>query len=62
MSRSKQQHEMAIVLLEALGLDTIRLEPSPDGGYRYAAWKEPRAEGSGAGRLVKRGRVVGRRA
>lgn len=61
MSRTKRQHELAIVLLKELKLNNIQLEPAGDGGYRFVAWKEPGPEGNGAGRrILKRGKVAGR--
>ena len=38
MSQSKQQHKIAVRLLEKLGLDNVRLELQAGGHYHYHAW------------------------
>ena len=60
----EQQHLLAIQLLERLGVSYLRLEPGPDGKYRYVGWTTPLTAGNGSPPKTKRGRikrVAGRR-
>jgi hypothetical protein len=38
----------------------IRLEPTPDGHYRYHAWNMPLVDGNGSPRVINRGKVEAR--
>jgi hypothetical protein len=53
----REQHLLAIELLERLGVDHLRLEPGRDGKYRYVGWTVPWPVGNGAPPKLKRGRV-----
>jgi hypothetical protein len=55
MEQIQKQHQLAITLLDILGLTNIRLERKPDGTYRYHAWSVPLVAGNGSPRISRRG-------
>ena len=58
---TKEQHLLAIELLEKLGLEYLKLQPNTRGGYRYHGWTVPPVADNGAPKVVKRGTVRTRR-
>jgi hypothetical protein len=55
---SKQQHLLAIGLLEKLGVANLQLEPDAGGKYRYFGWTTPLVSGNGSPPKSKRGRIA----
>jgi hypothetical protein len=54
MQITSHQHKLAVALLEALGMDHIRLERLAPEGYRYYAWRRQKKT-NGEGPDVKAG-------
>jgi hypothetical protein len=57
VTQSKKQHQLAITLLEELGLSNIRLERRADGTYCYHARTVPLIDGNGSPGVSRRGLV-----
>jgi hypothetical protein len=55
MNQSKKWHQIAVKLLDKLGVEYLRLEQTA-GGFRYAAWSTPIVANNG-GSKVRRGTV-----
>ena len=53
MNRGKEQHKIAVKLLDKLGVQYLRLEQTP-AGYRYHGWTVPHIPNNG-GAKVRRG-------
>jgi hypothetical protein len=57
VNQSKEQHQLAITLLDRLGLQYIRLKPRKGGSFEYVAWSAPLVDGNGSPRVSRRGVV-----
>jgi hypothetical protein len=57
VNQSEKQHQLAVNLLKELGVDYVRLERQPVGGYGYRAWSVPLIVNNGFAGKAKRGKV-----
>jgi hypothetical protein len=55
---TKEQHLLAIELLEKFGLENLRLELDLSGHFRYHGWRIPLSVNNGSPPLERRGRIA----
>jgi hypothetical protein len=57
VSEIQKRHDVAVDLLQRLGLDNIKLKAEGDDHYAYFAWTKPQIASNGQVKTSKRGKI-----